>query len=205
MSSPGATPSRSESSGSDEAALVEGLRRGDEDAFERLVRDHGPRLLAVTRRILGNDADAQDALQDAMISAYKSIDRFQAQSRLGTWLHRVAINAALQKLRRRRSRPEASIQDLLPKYDDSGHRVEITPTWTSTGDELLERDETRRLVRERILELPEDYRDVVLLRDIEGLETQEAASVLSISPGAVKTRLHRARQALRTLLEQDLA
>lgn len=188
----------------DESRLIARLRAGDAVAFEELVRTEGPRLLAVARRILGTDADAHDAFQDAMVSAYNALDRFEGQSKLGTWLHRIVVNAALRILRTRRRKRLVAIEDLLPRYDDSGHRIEPVTPWTESAEHLLEQADMRDLVRAKIHELPDDYRDVLLLRDIEELDTRATAEVLSISEGAVKTRLHRARQALRALLEPEL-
>src|SRR5688572_8076597 len=184
----------------DEAALVDGIRKGDADAFESIVRAHGPRLTAVARRILRDEDLAREAVQDAFISAYRARDQFNADSRLSTWLHRITVNAALQQLRRAKRRPEESIEDLLPRFLPDGHHVERFHSWTEPPDEQLSRRETSALVRAAIDRLPEAYRTVLLLRDIEGLSGQEAADMLGISPNAVKIRLHRARMALRTLI-----
>lgn len=188
----------------DEAALVAGLRARQPEAFETLVRAYSPRLLAVGRRMLGNDEDARDVLQDAMLSAYRSIDRFEAQAKVSTWLHRIVVNAALMKLRTRRRRPEESLDPLLPTFRDDGHYREEIGGWVEPSDRAIERDETRRLVREAIRNLPETYREVVVLRDIEEQDTASTARALGITPNAVKIRLHRARQALRTQLDQHL-
>lgn len=189
---------------SDEAKLVDALRAGDGAAYERLVRGYGGRLLAVTRRLLREEEDARDAVQDAFLSAFRAIDRFEGQARLSTWLHRIAVNAALMKLRSKRRRPETSIEELLPGFIEDGHMAEPPAPWREGADVLLARGETREWVRNRIDELPESYRTILMLRDIEELDTSEVAELLQISPGAVKTRLHRARQALRTLLDRDL-
>src|SRR5512135_3173100 len=100
----------------DDGELVARLRAGDGAAFESVVRSHGPRLLAVARRFLRNEQDAQDALQDAFLSAFRSIDGFQGEARLSTWLHRIVVNAALMKLRSRKGRTEEPIDDLLPQF-----------------------------------------------------------------------------------------
>src|SRR5262245_52807905 len=112
-----------------ETTLVERLRRGDGPAFEELLRTHSGRLLAVTRRLLSNDEDARDAVQDAFLSAFRSIDRFDGQASLGTWLHRIAVNAALTKLRTRRRHPEKRIEDLLPAFQDDGHLARPVREW----------------------------------------------------------------------------
>jgi RNA polymerase sigma-70 factor, ECF subfamily len=188
--------------GGPEAALVERLRRGDGAAFEELLHAHTGRLLAVARRLLANEEDARDTVQEAFLSAFRSIDRFDGQAALGTWLHRIVVNAALTKLRSRRRHPEKPIEDLLPTFLEDGHQARPARDWPDPSA-ALQREETRGSVRRHIEELPEDYRVVLLLRDIEELDTEETARLLGLTPGAVKTRLHRARQALRTLLEPE--
>jgi RNA polymerase sigma-70 factor (ECF subfamily) len=184
-----------------DAALLAGLRANDAAASEALVRQFGGRLLAVALRLLGNESDARDALQDAFISAFQSIHRFTGGSALGTWLHRITVNAALMRLRTKRRRPETSIESLLPAFLDDGHHADPPPAWRSPEPEAVDQAETRALVRGKIDELPAGYRDIILLRDIEGLDTEETARLLGLSENAAKTRLHRARQALRTLLD----
>jgi len=164
-------PSRSDTqSGIDEDALLAGLRAGDDQAYERMVRAYGGRLLAVAQRILRNEEDARDAVQTAYLSAFRSIERFEGGCRLSTWLHRIVVNAALMKLRSRRRRPEESIEPLLPTFVDDGHHALQFATWEG-ADALLERSETRQLVRDAIDRLPESYRTVLVLRDIEQVGT----------------------------------
>jgi RNA polymerase sigma-70 factor (ECF subfamily) len=166
-----------------EAQLVAGLRAGNDAAFEHLVRAYGGRLLAVTRRLLGHEEDARDAVQETFLRAFRSLGSFEGGSLLSTWLHRIAVNTALMKLRSRKRKPEEPIQ-----------------AWTERPDDEAARREQSALVREAIDRLPEHYRTVLLLRDIEELGTSEVAEQLGVTPNAVKLRLHRARQALRTLL-----
>ena len=187
-----------------DAVLLERLRAGEDAAYEELVRAHTPRLLAVARRFLASEDDARDAVQEGFVSAFRGIEKFEGSARLSTWLHRIVVNAALMKLRTRRRKPEESIDDLLPGFLADGHMERPTGTWRKTALEDLERGELRSLVQEKIRELPEGHRNVLLLRDIEGLDTQETARLMEISTGAVKTRLHRARLALRGLLEPHL-
>jgi len=183
-----------------DAALVQGLKGGEEWAFEALVRAFGARLLATARRLVGNEEDARDVVQSAYLSAFRAIGQFEGSAQLSTWLHRIVVNTALMRLRSRRRKPEESIEALLPAFQADGHYVEWFSSWDVPADRLLERKETRRAVRVAIEQLPETYRTVLVLRDIEELSTQEAAEVLDITPSAVKVRLHRARQALLTLL-----
>jgi RNA polymerase sigma-70 factor (ECF subfamily) len=186
---------------SDDAGLIRDLRNGEEAAFTFLVRSQGPRLLAVARRLLGNEQDAQDALQDAFLAAFKALGSFQGDALLSTWLHRIVVNAALMKLRAHHRRGEEPIDGLLPEFLEDGHHVSRPAEWREAADVRLQKEEVRRFVRDSITRLPEDYRIVLVLRDIEELDTMETARLLGIHAGAVKTRLHRARQALRTLLE----
>ncbi|HJZ93912.1 MAG TPA: sigma-70 family RNA polymerase sigma factor [Gemmataceae bacterium] len=173
----------------------------DAAAFEACVRMHCGRLLVVARRILRNDEDANDAVQDAFLSAFKGISQFKGQSLLGTWLHRIVVRAALGRLRRRNRHPERSIEDLLPHFGDDEHQIDLPVPWQEAPDWSLQQEELSELVRRCIDRLPDDYRIVLLLRDIERLDSQETAQALETSLGVVKTRLHRARQALRTLLD----
>jgi RNA polymerase sigma-70 factor (ECF subfamily) len=187
-----------------EADLLARLAAGDEAAFAELVRDHGGRMLAVARRYLRADADAADAVQDAFLSAFRALPRFRGTARLGTWLHRILVNACLMKLRAKGRRRDVSLDDLLPRFDDAGrHEHPVTP-WRGPAADRLADAETRAQVRACIDRLPEPHRTVLLLRDIDGYDTDTVAGLLGLSAGAVKTRLHRARQALRTLLEPIL-
>lgn len=188
----------------DEASLLTGLRAGDEDAFARLVTLHGGRMLAVARRLLGNEDEARDALQEAFVAAFRNLDGFAGQARLSTWLHRIAVNAALMRIRRRRARPEEPIEPLLPTFLADGHQAAPAVSWAENAEQLVARREVRALVRRSIDRLPPTYRTVLVLRDLEELDTGEVAARLGISPNAVKVRLHRARQALRGLLDPNL-
>jgi RNA polymerase sigma-70 factor (ECF subfamily) len=187
----------------DEAALLAGLRAGDGAAFESLVRAHGGNLLATARRFLRHEEDARDVVQEAFLAAFKAIQGFDGRARLSTWLHRIAVNAALQKLRSRR-RQEQPIEPLLPQFLPDGHQANPAAEWPEPADAVLQRRELFALVHACIDRLPEAYRSVLLLRDIEELDTEETARLLGVNPGVVKTRLHRARQALRVLLDPHL-
>jgi RNA polymerase sigma-70 factor (ECF subfamily) len=188
----------------DEATLLARMQVGDDDAFEACLRAHCGRLLTVARRILRNEEDANDAVQDALLSAFKGIGQFRGESRLGTWLHRIAVRAALARLRRRERHPEKSIEDLLPHFGEGEHQLDSPVPWKATPETTVQAKETRALVQQCIGQLPETYRIVLLLRDIEGLGTEETAQLLETSVAVVKTRLHRARQALRSLLDPHL-
>ena len=181
--------------------LVERLRAGDASAFESLVRTFGARMLVVARRILGCEAESDDAVQDAFLSALQRLDSFRGDSQLATWLHRIVVNACLMRLRARRRRPTVQLDDVLPKFDETGHYTASVVPWRNSPQDVLCNAESRQQVRRCINELADGHREILLLRDIEGLNTAETAALLGVSESVVKTRLHRARQALRTLLE----
>lgn len=183
-----------------EAQLVERLRRGDERAFEELARDNAGRLYAMAYRMLRHEHDAQEAVQEAMLGALRGIADFDARSRLSTWLTRIVINKCLMRLRSKRRRPEVAMDALLPTFKDDGHPTQWTSHWQTPVFAGID-DDLVRLLREKIDELPDAYREVLLLRDVQQLSTEDVANALGDTPNAVKVRLHRARQALRALLD----
>lgn len=186
---------------SDERALVDALRRGDDGAYERLVREHASKLLAIARRYCPADGDAEDVVQDAFLQAFRGLERFDARAQLSTWLFRITVNCALMKLRARSRRPEVKIEELQPRFTADGHHESPIAAWVAPEDCALERADLCAKVREAIAQLPESYRTVLVLRDLEGLSTLEAARVIGENENTTKIRLHRARLALRTLLD----
>jgi RNA polymerase sigma-70 factor (ECF subfamily) len=184
-----------------EELLLAGLRAGDEAAYERLIRAYGGRMLAAARRILPTEEDAEDAVQEAFLSAFRRLDTFQEKAQLGTWLHRIAINAALMRLRSLRRRREQDVEELLPKFTDGGHFRQAPRAWSEAPDEEVIREELRGRVRQAIASLPDNYRIPLVLRDIEGLDNEALAGELGVSVNAAKIRVHRARLALRALLD----
>ena len=181
--------------------LIRRLQAGDEDAYAAVVRTLGGRMLSVARRFLHDEEAARDAVQDAFLSAFRGIHNFDGEAQLGTWLHRIVVNAALMKLRTRRRKPEQSIEPMLPAFAEDGHHASRpVVAWTESAEQTLLRREARERVRAAIAELPESYRTVLLLRDIEERSTRESADLLGITENALKLRLHRARQALATKL-----
>jgi RNA polymerase sigma-70 factor, ECF subfamily len=188
-----------------ERGLLAELRAGEEGAFELVVQRYGGRMLATARRFLNNECDAQDAVQEAFASAFRALDKFNGEALLSTWLHRIVVNAALVQLRSKRRRGEQPIETLLPRFDEDGEWIGEQVTWTNAAEGVLESRDSREMVRRCIEQLPEKYRSVILLRDIEELDTGEAADSLSVSANTIKVRLHRARQALKTLIEREIA
>lgn len=191
-------------SGSDsEKELVRRLKVGDEDAYATLLRLYAGRLLVVARRYFPEPEEARDALQDAFLSAFKAIQRFEGQAQLSTWLHSIVVNACLMRLRTRKRKPEESIEPLLPTFDETGRQPNPVVAWHDIEGDAAQKQAAGKL-RELIWKLPESYRTVLLLRDIEELDTAQTAEALGLTENAVKIRLHRARQALRTLLDPDM-
>lgn len=190
----------------EEEALVAGLRAGDPAAQHRWVEESRPMMLSIARDILIHEDDACEAVQEAFLSAVRGLPSFDGRSRLSTWVHRITINACLMKLRSRRRRHERPIEDLLPTYVADGHQTRSTPPWPELGKKsddgtTILSAELAEHVRRLINELPEAYRTMLILRDVRQLSTEEAAAAMGISPAAARVRLHRARQALRTLIE----
>jgi len=168
---------------------------------EKLVREHINWMLALAERMLGDHALAQDAVQDAFINAFRSLDSFEGRSSLKTWLHRITVNACLTKMRQSKQRAEQDIDEYLPKFDQLDCRIEAPWKQLLSVEDIMHSDHLRDLVNSKIFTLPEQYRNVLLLRDIEGYDTSEVADLLDISDSNVKVRLHRARSALKKLLE----
>jgi RNA polymerase sigma-70 factor (ECF subfamily) len=190
--------------GREEAALLDRLRRGDQRSWEQLVRQYSRMMLAVARRVLRNEDDARDAVQDAFLNAFRALPRFRGEARLSTWLRRIVTNAARMKLRAAKHRSEVNIDCLPPLFNEQGRHAKPVSALLLGTEALLLSQETRLHVHACIERLPAVSRAIVILRDIEDVNTAEAANILGITPNAVKLRLHRARQAMRTLLERDV-
>lgn len=148
-----------------------------------------------------DEDDARDAVQETFGKVAESIQTFRGDSSVSSWLHRMVINLCISRLRARTSRQEVSIEELLPTFLDDGHRAEPSPPWPNNLDHAIQRETLCELVTHNIDRLPTSYRTVLMLRDIDGLCSKETAEVLSISVGSVKVRLHRARRALREMLD----
>src|SRR6266853_2686153 len=189
----------------EDASLVERLHNGDDEAFEEMVRKYGGRLLVTARRYLRSDDDACDALQDAFLRAFKSINTFKGDAQLSTWLHRILVNSALMHLRSKRRHPVTDgmeIDELLPRFDPAGNWIDER-SHSAPAHVLCEASETRAMVRRCIDLVPDKYRTVWILRDIDELATEEVASLLDVTSSSVKVRLHRGRQALKVLIERE--
>ena len=180
------------------------VQEGIENEAERLVRDNIGWMLALATRILRDAGLAEDAVQEAFLNALRGLDSFEGRSSVRTWLHRITVNAALTKLRQLKRRAEQPINEYLPEFDRYECRIEAPWTYLAPLEDVLENDDLRAQVNKSINELPDSYRIVLQLRDIEGCDTKEVAALLGISESNVKVRLHRARVVLKKLLEPIL-
>lgn len=177
------------------------LKAGDVALARRVVVQHAPMMLQAALRVLRSRADAEDAVQEAFASAFQKLYTVEDPSALSAWLRRIAVNAAISAYRKRRRAGEDPIDDWLPKFNTEGWRLYPGKPMSLEGDEKLISEQTAETVRSAIDRLPESHRVVIVLRDLEDMTTREAAEALGIEENALKVRLHRARAALRTLLE----
>ncbi|MCG5054845.1 MAG: sigma-70 family RNA polymerase sigma factor [Myxococcales bacterium] len=181
--------------------LVEKAKTGDFSAFETLVQRHQERVYRLALRMTGGESDAQEVVQDALLSAWRNLAKFEGKAQFGSWLYRIAANAALMLLRSRRRHPQVSMEDIkLDGADEpgpNGFGSGAGDDWSKRPDDQLQSTELRSAIQSAVDELPEASRAVFLVRDVEGLSTEETAEMLGLSVPAVKTRLHRARLALR--------
>lgn len=161
-------------------------------------------MLATCRRILRDEALAQDCVQNAFVNIFKNLSGFKGASKLKTWMYRIVVNQALMEMRRRRRLHEESLDGLMPEFHFDGCRVETLGTPIKNPEDMLDRKKMDALVLAAIDRLPDNYRIVLLLRDIQELTTAETAEILNLNEGNVKVTLHRARAALKKLLEDVL-
>jgi len=176
-----------------EPALVERARAGDRDAFEELVRRHADRLYAVVLRFVADGDEAQEVTQEAFLRAWRSIPRFEGRSAFFTWLYRIGINEAKRRAARRPPIHVASLED---------EPVPEAPDWSEAPETRSDQQDLRRVLEEAIRSLPLEYRGPIVLRDVEGLSTREAAEVMELGEAAFKSRLHRARLAVRRAIDE---
>jgi RNA polymerase sigma-70 factor (ECF subfamily) len=178
--------------------LVARARNKDFAAFEELVDRYEDKIFRLAFRFVRNETEAKEIVQDTFLLVWRKLDTFKGDAQFGSWLYRVATNAALMRLRAQRRHPEVSTEELPIDYlDNYGQLPAAGENWAKRPDDELQSDELRRRIQKAVDELPDIYRTVFLIRDVEGLSTEETAEVLEISIPTVKTRLHRARLALR--------
>src|SRR5436853_3880944 len=185
---------------SEELTLVQAAKRGDDSAFEELVRRYDRNVFRIAQHITQNREDAEDVVQEAFLKAYGNLAQFQEQSKFYTWLVRIAVNEALMKLRRRRPERTVSLDEDVKTEDDSVPRE--VADWSPNPEQQYTQAELREILDKTIHGLPATFRTVFVLRDVEGLSTEETAEALELSIPAVKSRLLRARLQLRERLNR---
>lgn len=181
----------------DDAGLVGAAQGGDRNALDQLLRRHYDRVFAVCRRITGNEADAADAAQEAMIAMVRGLSRFDGRASFGTWAYRIATNASLDELRRRRRRPLVAGRNHLHEHDHDLHEHS-----DPTAGERIEHLGDREQIDAALAALPEDFRIPVVLRDVADLDYAEIAAILSVPVGTVKSRIARGRGMLASTISR---
>lgn len=185
--------------------LVARAQNGDLTAFEGLVERHEDRLYRLAMRLLRNDNDAREVLQESFVTAWQKLGNFAGRAQFGSWIYRVTLNTALMLLRSRRRRPMVSMDDMTEEAVSAGIAAgseQPANDWTRRPDEQLQSAELKEHIQQAVGELPEILRLTFVLRDVEGLSTEETAEALDVTVQTVKTRLHRARLALRSSISE---
>jgi RNA polymerase sigma-70 factor (ECF subfamily) len=183
----------------DEKQLIASIRGGKTQQFHELIRPYERSVFVMALSLLHNEADAEEVAQETFLKAFRNLAGFRGEAKFGTWLISIALNEARSRIRRNKT---VRVVSLDQDPDEPGH---ISPAllqdWREIPSQVLERSEMRLILREAVDALPDNYREVLLLRDVEELSTLEAATVLQISTASIKVRLHRARM----MLQKDLA
>jgi RNA polymerase sigma-70 factor (ECF subfamily) len=185
--------------------LVARARGRDMAAFEALVDRHEEKVYRLAMRFVRNETDAREVLQETFLAAWRNLEGFQGKAQFASWLYRVAVNAALMLLRSQKRHPQVAVEDVTPEAlgeaaQDAGPGLGLD--WSKRPDEQFQSDELRRQIQKAVDALPESQRSVFLLRDVDGLSTEETGELLGLSVPTVKTRLHRARLALREAISR---
>ena len=183
-----------------ELQLIRRVQAGETEAFEELVRAHEKTVYNLALRMTGNPQDAEDMAQEAFLKAYRSLPDFRGESKFSVWLYRIVSNVCLDLLRRQQRRPTVS----LTVEDEEGDEAQWeVPDERYSPERLLEQKLTREAVRKGLAELPEEQREILLLREIKGLSYEEIGEILSLEPGTVKSRIFRARKKLCAFLLRE--
>jgi RNA polymerase sigma-70 factor (ECF subfamily) len=180
--------------------LIAEIGKGSEDAFETLITRYESRVFNLAMRFCRNQEDAEEVIQDVFTTLYRKLDSFQGKSAFSSWLYRIVVNASFMKLRKRKSQQTVSVEDLTPQTREQVFESDVFIDRRS--DTLAYNREIRETLFDAISKLPEQYRAVFVLRDIDGLSNQEVAEILQLSIPAVKSRLHRSRLMLRRKLKR---
>lgn len=181
----------------DDHELIRQIKAGDHQAFETLFTRHLPRVYRQAIRLMGNEAEAEEVVQDVFVAVYKKAHTFRGHSAFSTWLYRLTANAAITRLRKRKRSKETALDEFLPKFRDDGEHLKPVVDWSQDVDGAVARAEVRRLIQQALDELPPLDKAVVVLSDQEELSNRDIANALGLTIPAVKARLHRARLILR--------
>jgi RNA polymerase sigma-70 factor, ECF subfamily len=185
--------------------LVEALKRREPAAFERLIAQHGTMLYQVALRFMGQRQDAEEVVQEALLNVYEKIATFDQRAALPSWLYRIVVNTALMRLRAKSRRPEELLDTSGPPFTAGGQHAREVGTWALPPEDTLLRQEALAFLQQAIARLPDLYRVVYVLAEIEGLRHEAITTILGITVSTAKTRLHRARLFLREALANDFA
>ena len=189
----------------DTHTLIQRLQAGHVDAFDNLFERYGPQVYRQAMRFLGNEAEAEEVMQEVFLTLYEKANTFRGDASVSTWLYRLTANAAISRLRRRSRQQEVPLDAYLPQFSDDGHnRERPVVDWSHDIERAMVREESQQLLREAIDKLRPLDKAVVVLSDLEELPQQETADILGLSLAAVKARLHRARLFLRGQLATSL-
>lgn len=172
-------------------------RGGDAAAFEQILDRHQERVLRVAYSILRDPMDTEEVTQDVFLTVFEKIDSFRGDSSFSTWIHRITVNAALMRKRRNRSRKDILLEEVMPIFKENGHIAADVADWSEQASDPALQSEARTVIQAAVDQLDEKYQTVFLLRDVEGLSSEDTAGILELSIPAVKSRLHRARLFLR--------
>jgi len=185
-----------------EILLIKRSQKGDINSFEELIKEYKKMAYNIALKMLKNKEDAEDVSQEALIKVYKSIDRFNMQSSFKTWLYRIVVNTCLDHVRKNKENPISINQPIRSGYDEFYMDVEDN---RPTPQEILETKLTQKMVMDAVNELDEDFKSIIILRDINDLSYEEISEILECNIGTVKSRISRGRQKLKEILEKNVA
>ena len=180
--------------------LVQDLKNKDPDAFCLLVELYQKKIYALAFNMTHSQMDAQDVTQDVLLAIFRKVHTFQGKSAFSSWVYRVTVNAVYMKLRSKKKEQAVSLEDVFPTFNGSGYHQEKIRDWTENAESLLFKNETKEIIQKAVNQLPEKEKVVFILRDVEGLSTEDVGDILELTTPAVKSRLHRARLFLRKKL-----
>lgn len=181
--------------------LVERSKKGDREAFEHLVRLYENKVYTIAYRLMGNYADASDLAQDAFIKIYQALPNFRGDSSFSTWIYHITVNVCRDELRKRQRRPTVSLDDNSSENNNNTYEIRSNDPGP---EEMLDRSETQAMIQSCLNTLSDDYREIIVMREIQELAYEEIAEILGCSLGTVKSRLSRARQALKEKITKKM-